>query len=249
MPTACPATTTKMPSLELIHDHMAVTHAKKASVTVTIAPAPDSGIEPTLLTLRPELTYPPPLRFYFAYGSNLSLTQMSRRCPTATYHSFGILRNHTWKIGPRGYANVVPTSASCSPSSTLQKSSGAHKPVVYGALYTLEASDEEALDYAEGVPFAYEKRDLFIEVLSVADSSSCEVRVGQMVKALVYVDVKRTGEGVCREEYCGRMNRSIRDARKMGMPEWYIRDVMRKGVREEEICEDMPDPFHPGILY
>lgn len=112
---------------------------------------------------------------------------------------------------------------------------------MYGALFTLEPSDEDALDFAEGVPFAYEKRDLFIEVLSVADAGACEVRVGQMVKALVYIDVKRTGDGICMEEYAGRLNRSIRDARKMGMPEWYIRDVMRKKVKEEEIHDDMPE--------
>ncbi|CZR60045.1 uncharacterized protein PAC_09940 [Phialocephala subalpina] len=206
------------------------------------------------LSIRPELTYGPPqpeapLRFYFAYGSNLSLTQMSRRCPTATYHSFGILRNHTWKIGPRGYANVVPSSSSHSSSSSLQKSSAANKPVVYGALYTLQPSDEAALDYAEGVPFAYEKRDLYIEVLSMAPGNDRngegegEVRVGQMVKALVYVDVKRTGLGIIKEEYVGRMNRSIRDARKMGCPEWYVRDVMRKGVPVEDIPdeEEMPE--------
>jgi gamma-glutamylcyclotransferase len=227
MPTAIQDTTTiTMPTLEVTQDSARATDA--TAVT-----------EPMIL--RPELTYPPPLRFYFAYGSNLSLTQMSRRCPTATYHSFGILRNHTWKIGPRGYANVVPSSASCSASSSLQKSAHAHKPVVYGALFTLEPSDEDALDFAEGVPFAYEKRDLFIEVLSVADGETCEVRVGQMVKALVYVDVKRTGDGICMEEYAGRLNRSIRDARKMGMPEWYIRDVMRKKVKEEEIHDDMPE--------
>lgn len=70
-----------------------------------------------------------------------------------------------------------------------------------------------------------------------------DVRIGQMVKALVYVDVKRTGLGVIKEEYMGRMNRSIRDARKMGMPDWYVRDVMRKGVPVVEIPdeEEMPE--------
>ncbi|KAE8447421.1 hypothetical protein EG329_010835 [Mollisiaceae sp. DMI_Dod_QoI] len=239
-----PAVTTD--TLSPIDSNQDLAQATNGSSGTTSTPESDSCLisaTNTTLFIRPELTYPPPLRFYFAYGSNLSLTQMSRRCPTATYTSFGILRNHTWKIGPRGYANVVPSSVSCSPSSSLQKSGYANKPVVYGALYALQPSDEEALDYAEGVPFAYEKRDLFIEILSVTDSSSAEVRVGQMVKALVYVDVKRTGDGICREEYLLRMNRSIRDGKKMGMPDWYIRDVMRKGVREEPIPaeDEMPE--------
>jgi hypothetical protein len=57
------------------------------------------------------MTSPKP-RLYFAYGSNLSLTQMSSRCPTSTYHSFGILHNYRWIIGERGYANVVSSPPS-----------------------------------------------------------------------------------------------------------------------------------------
>lgn len=163
---------------------------------------------------------------------------MSRRCPTATYHSFGILRNHNWKIGPRGYANVVPSSATPSSANFKSSNSNATKSVVYGALYTLRPSDEEALDYAEDVPFTYEKRDLYIEVLSLSkDGHGGDVKVGQMVKALVYVDVKRTGEGRIKEEYARRINRSIMHARKMGMPEVCF-DRFFFGLRAERMRAD-----------
>ena len=71
---------------------------------------------------------------------------MASRCPTSTYHSsFGVLRGYRWIIGDRGYANVVKTQ---------------DEHVVYGMLYTLEPEDEALLDRAEGVPYAYLKREL-----------------------------------------------------------------------------------------
>ncbi|KAA8572454.1 hypothetical protein EYC84_003074 [Monilinia fructicola] len=44
---------------------------------------------------------------YFAYGSNLSLTQMKARCPNSTYYGLGVLQGYRWIINQRGYANIV----------------------------------------------------------------------------------------------------------------------------------------------
>lgn len=197
-----------------------------------LSPTPLDTID-TLQPQRPSIPSPP--RFYFAYGSNISLTQMSRRCPTAVYHSFGLLRNHNWKIGPRGYANVVPSTI----FGNLLKTGKVCKPVVYGALYTLEPSDEAALDHAERVPVVYSKQDMFIEVLSIADGIVSDIKLGEMVSALVYVDLEKTGDGVCKHEYGIRLNISIRDGVKMGMPEWYVKDVLRKGVPEAQFQDNM----------
>jgi hypothetical protein len=49
---------------------------------------------------------------------------------------------------------------------------------------------------------------------------------------LVYVDRKRTTPDVPREEYVYRMNQGIRDALALGVPEEYVRDVMRKFIPE-----------------
>jgi len=76
---------------------------------------------------------PPPSTLYFAYGSNLSLTQMSSRCPSSTYHSLGVLKGYRWVIGPRGYANVVPV-----PSESESEE-------VYGILYQITQEDERKL--------------------------------------------------------------------------------------------------------
>ena len=72
----------------------------------------------------------------------------------------------------------------------------------------------------------------------------------KLVIALVYVDVARPGEGVCKEEYVGRMNRGIRDAVGKGMPESYVEKVLRPFVREEEVKGEgeLEDPFHPDKM-
>ncbi|KAJ2894971.1 hypothetical protein MKZ38_007060 [Zalerion maritima] len=56
---------------------------------------------------------------YFAYGSNMSLSQMRRRCPQNSYIGVGTLHGYTWQINDRGYANVIPVPA---PSSTATAS-------------------------------------------------------------------------------------------------------------------------------
>jgi gamma-glutamylcyclotransferase len=196
------------------------------------------------MTANPEPQQPP--RLYFAYGSNLSLGQMASRCPTSTYHSLALLHHYTWIIGPRGYANVIyspPSSLSPSYSLSHESLKGREKEEdrVYGLLYTLQPEDEALLDRAEGVPRAYTKHLLDVEIISGPGKGEKGV-----VKALVYVDEVRKGTGVCKEEYVGRMNRGIRDAVEKGMPKSYVENVLRKWVREEDVGDEVGDPFHPG---
>lgn len=97
---------------------------------------------------------------YFAYGSNLSPTQMKRRCtanPTlsSTPLAIALLPSWRWLICEAGYANVLPP-----PPLRLgrQNSDDAREvPVsgsidgVYGVLYEMDPRDELVLDGYEGV--------------------------------------------------------------------------------------------------
>lgn len=190
-------------------------------------------------------------RLYFAYGSNLSLAQMKSRCPGSGYYALGLLKGYKWIIGERGYANVIKTS---NPKSQEHET---EEHVIYGMLYTLEDQDEENLDIAEGVPYAYSKRELDIELVSkggarVGGSNAAEEVTAktrgkpEVVEALVYVDEKRLGEGICKEEYVGRMNRGITDAVGKGMDKSWVQRVIRPFVREEEVNGEVGDPFHPS---
>ncbi|KAL8934568.1 MAG: hypothetical protein Q9216_005843 [Gyalolechia sp. 2 TL-2023] len=93
-----------------------------------------------------------PERLYFAFGSNLHLGQMARRCPESRYIGTGHLHDYRFQINERGYANVVPSPGNC----------------VEGLVYLLSKNDEERLDQHEGVPTAYEKHSLPVEVYTAS---------------------------------------------------------------------------------
>ncbi|KAM3502608.1 hypothetical protein MY10362_004735 [Beauveria mimosiformis] len=174
---------------------------------------------------------------YFAYGSNLSTAQMRARCPLSTAIGLGFLPRWRWIINSRGYANILPPSSSpCSSSSTTTTAADDDDDGVYGLLYLLPPRDEEILDRFEGVPHAYEK--LRCEVRWVRDGDGKllageegeeEKGGGEAVKALVYVDERRTENGTPAKEYVGRMERGIEDAvRNWGLDEGYANRVLRK---------------------
>ncbi|KAI1375288.1 hypothetical protein F4677DRAFT_133205 [Hypoxylon crocopeplum] len=129
---------------------------------------------------------------YFAYGSNLSPTQMHERCPLSTPVGLARLPGWIWLINKRGYANIVPqdvassSSTSSGPYSTVPITIASSPPSllskkekrkekkkgkeceegVYGLLYRLHPEDEKTLDRCEGVPWAYER--IFLDVIPVS---------------------------------------------------------------------------------
>ncbi|KAK6065449.1 major facilitator superfamily transporter [Seiridium cupressi] len=122
-------------------------------------------------------------KLYFAYGSNLSSTQMARRCPNSIAVGLAWLPGWDWIINERRYANIVQHHHT-SPSSSSPAEAGEDHPGVYGVLYRLPPADEITLDGCEGVPWAYEKVVLDVTTL---DETGQEKKK-KKVKALVYVD-------------------------------------------------------------
>jgi gamma-glutamylcyclotransferase len=158
---------------------------------------------------------------YLAYGSNLSLSQMSFRCPSSTPLGIASLKNHKWIINTRGFANIV-----------LEQSE------VWGLVYSLTPVDIDRLDKNEGVPWAYTKEIHEIEFWPSssknADFVETSIEIGKVqpvkANALVYIDRQRVEEGEPREEYIYRMNHGIIDALKVGIPPLYIEQVMRRFI-------------------
>ncbi|TAQ90394.1 hypothetical protein B7494_g1228 [Chlorociboria aeruginascens] len=158
---------------------------------------------------------PPNQRFYFAYGSNLSLSQMARRCPVSVCLGLAQLHDYKWIIGERGYANVVPAPGD----------------QVWGLLFSLEAVDERKLDGDEGVSHNfYEKKMLEVDFIRSGVDLGGGVQGGEVskIEALVYVDTRRKKEGTIKEEYIGRMEMGIEDALQRGMPVEYVDKIMRR---------------------
>ena len=106
------------------------------------------------------------MKIYAAYGSNLNLIEMLKRCPKATPIDIGILKDYrlTFRGSGRGVANI-------------EKHKGGRVPVL---LWNITEDCEKVLDIYEGYPRLYDK---------------CEVKVskmsGEIIKAFVYVMDKK----------------------------------------------------------
>ncbi len=83
---------------------------------------------------------------YFAYGSNLCVTQMALRCPDAADPRPAVLSDHDWLINQRGVATVEPLAGN----------------QVHGVLWQVSSDDLAMLDSAEGVPVRYRRDRLTV---------------------------------------------------------------------------------------
>jgi phage replication-related protein YjqB (UPF0714/DUF867 family) len=83
---------------------------------------------------------------YFAYGSNLCVAQMARRCPDATNPRPAVLAEHDWLINQRGVATVEPFTGT----------------EVHGVVWDISDRDLASLDSAEGVPVRYRRDRLAV---------------------------------------------------------------------------------------
>lgn len=102
-------------------------------------------------------------RLYLAYGSNLNIEQMKRRCPTATIYGKGAVRGYRLLFkGTEGNAYL-----------TIEPCQGEAVPVV---VWDIKPDDELALDRYEGYPRLYEKEDMIIEL-----------ETGEVVETMVYI--------------------------------------------------------------
>ena len=86
-------------------------------------------------------------RYYIAYGSNLSETQMAHRCPTAKVVGTSMLKN--WRLLFDGPASI-------------ERKRKYEVPVL---IWELQPADERSLDRYEGYPNYYRKEMLEIEKL------------------------------------------------------------------------------------
>jgi hypothetical protein len=190
-------------------------------------------------------------RLYFAYGSNLHLEQMKRRCPESKFVGSGRLMNYRWQINQRGYANVV-------------KADGFW---VDGLCYDISVRDEARLDISEGVAKgAYAKHELPVEICRGVPSvyrrpttwivdhggvqavlekgitdEGTDVPKGTEPQVLVYVSEDFIEDGQPWDEYVHRINAGIHDAELLGMDCAYVANCIRPYI-PEDLQEHSPTP-------
>ncbi|KAJ5731010.1 uncharacterized protein N7483_005518 [Penicillium malachiteum] len=228
-------------------------------ININLTDPPSETTLPVSATTCPDSsprTGPNPPYLYFAYGSNLSPTQMKIRCTVNPSHSgkplaIATLPKWRWLICEAGYANVLPPKGL---RVGTQKSEIAEKvPVsgsedaVYGVLYAMDPADETILDGYEGVDRDAEEAGVGIPreqgegdynkwyldatiVEWLDDGLEGKGSSGEQVSVLVYVDEERIRLGPPKEEYIGRMNRAIRESVALGVSEKWVDEVMRRFI-------------------
>lgn len=102
-------------------------------------------------------------RLYIAYGSNLNLQQMAKRCPTAKVYGKGELKDY----------RLLFKGVTDNAYATIEAFKGGKVPIL---VWEVRSKDEEALDIYEGFPNFYYKKDLEVELES-----------GEIVTAMVYI--------------------------------------------------------------
>ena len=85
-------------------------------------------------------------RYYIAYGSNLNVAQMVRRCPEAKPIGTAVLENYILYFKGSGSGYYL----------TIEQKIGSKVPV---AIWEVTGEDEKALDRYEGYPRFYYKHD------------------------------------------------------------------------------------------
>lgn len=109
------------------------------------------------------------MKYYIAYGSNMSTRQMAFRCPDAKLVGTGYLKNHRLAF----YLHA-----------TVERVSSSNESTVPVAVWQISAQDEKNLDRYEGVPSYYSKR---MRTVTMGD--------GSQIKGLIYLmEMKRDAQ-------------------------------------------------------
>lgn len=127
------------------------------------------------------------MKKYIAYGSNLNIEQMKRRCPTAKVYGNGTLEG--WTVTFRSMRG--PAYA------TIEPCPGGKVPVV---IWDVDKGAEQALDIYEGFPHFYEKKN--IDVL---------IENGKELTAMAYIMNSHSVPGKPSVEYINTISQGYLD--------------------------------------
>lgn len=134
---------------------------------------------------------------YFAYGSNMSLARIQKRCPSAKVICVAVMRNHELCFDK--------PSSDGSAKANVRKQKGAN---VYGVIYAIHNQDIPNLDIAEGEGVHYQrKQHRFVTAF------------GTIIKAQVYVAMKVTKDTI--HPYTWYMQHITKGAAENNLPGVY----------------------------
>ncbi len=136
---------------------------------------------------------------YFAYGSNMSLTRLRERAPSAVVIGCCTLAGHDLRFHKSGRDG----SGKCNAFH-----SGEVGDVVYGVLFEICPSDKPALDKAEGLGYGYDEKNVTIRAVD-----------GTIFESFTYIATD-TDESL--RPFSWYVNHVLVGARAASLPEEYV---------------------------
>lgn len=153
------------------------------------------------------------MKYYAAYGSNLNVKQMARRCPAAK------------PVGSAGIADYELLFRGSRTGSylTIEQKRGASVPAV---VWEVTRADEQNLDYYEGYPEFYYKAPL---KLDVTDFKTKEVKT---LNCFVYIMYEDRPVGIPANYYIASC---LEGYRHFGIDPQPLYDAIERSVNYEKI--------------
>jgi len=125
-------------------------------------------------------------KLYIAYGSNLNLSQMADRCPSARVYAKGVLNNRA----------LVYRGSPMNSHATIIKKQGSITPIL---IWEIQPNDENRLDIYEGYPRYYHKENIMVDI------------DGKRKKAMVYIMNEHQVPGRPSDQYIYTIWQGYRD--------------------------------------
>ena len=107
-------------------------------------------------------------KYYLAYGSNLNRRQMMNRCPGAKPLGTAVIENYRLLFKGSKSGSYL----------TIEPEEGSYVPV---AVWAVTAPDEQRLDFYEGYPTFYYKKDMMVTYKGILSGTI------RTVNAFVYI--------------------------------------------------------------
>jgi hypothetical protein len=150
-------------------------------------------------------------RYYIAYGSNLNVTQMKTRCPSARIIGTSVIKDYELLFKGSKTGSYL----------TIEKKKGAKVPV---AIWETQESDERALDRYEGCPQFYYKTEMILPIKGI---KSKKVRIR---KAYVYIMHEDRELGTPSKFYLGTC---LEGYLRFGFDPYYLVEAINRSRRIE----------------
>lgn len=152
---------------------------------------------------------------YFAYGSNMSLSRLRARVPSAAALGCWALKGHDLRFDKSSHDGSAKCDAYCTSDAG---------DVVFGVLFKMDPGEKPALDKAEGLGYGYDEKEV---TLTAQD--------GALITATTYF---ATNIDVHMKPYSWYLNHVLVGAREALLPADYIELRIASVVAVEDSDRD-----------